>query len=258
MAFLTINGFDLGILDGSASLPTEAIGYEVRAYSGHMLQSTRGRARSIEATTPILSSSDATAVRGLLQGLGHFWGFSDAYSSRGLGPASGSGSYTVSSGNINVASGATVTFNTNVGSSWSLLVRYNSGPGTYTSDSGGAKYLNGATTALTVSNIADVSSGDFQLKGQAITTGTPTAQSYSFAAVVPYVFTTAMHVAFSASASPFQSELPRLTVSGNAFRGESLTMRLRHGSYSEEPVQFMSGGSITTGFKLSFTLDEVL
>jgi hypothetical protein len=35
-------------------------------------------------------------------------------------------------------------------------------------------------------------------------------------------------------------------------------MRLRHGSYSEEPVQFMSGGSITTGFKLSFTLDEVL
>lgn len=256
MAFLTINGFDLGILDGSASLPTEIIGYEVRAYSGHMLQSTRGRARSIEATTPILSASDATAVRGLLQGLGHLWEFSDQYSSRGLGP--GSGSYTVSFGSINVASGSTVIFNTNVGSSWSLVVHYNSGPNTtYTLDSAGTKYRNGVVTTDVVTNIANVVSGDLQLKGQSIA-GVAGAQSYTYAAVVPYVFTTAMHVIFANANDFFRSELPRLTVSGNAFRGESLTMRLRHGSYSEEPVQFMSGGSITTGFKLSFTLDEVL
>ena len=255
MAFLTINGLEVSILDGSASLPTEDIGYSTRTYQGTLVQSTRARARSIGATTPILTATEAASLRALLQGKGHFWAFSDAYSSRGLGPTSGT--YTVSGGNMTVTSGSTVLFNTNVGASWSLVVRYNTGSATYTFDSAGTKYKNGATTTDTVSNIANVSSGDLQLKGQSIT-AVAGNQSYSYAAVVPYVFSTAMHVAFSASASPFQSELPRLTVSGNAFGGSSLTMRLKHGSYSEEPIQFMSGGSITTGFQLSFTLDEVL
>jgi hypothetical protein len=66
-----------------------------------------------------------------------------------------------------------------------------------------------------------------------------------------------MHVAFSTGTN-FTSELPRLTVSGNVVGGVATTMRLQHGSLSEEPIQFMSSGSIATGFKISFSLAEVL
>ena len=255
MAFLTINGLDVPVLDGAADLTVEDIGHSARAFNGYMSNSIRARARSIACTTPILSAEDARALVGLVRGDGHFWAFSDIYSSRGLGALSGT--YTVSGGNITVSSGLDVRFDTNVGSAWSLLVRYNVGAATYTLDSAGTKYKNGATTADVVSNIADVSSGDLFLYGRSITAVNGN-QSYSYAAVVPYVFTTAMHAAFSASSSPFQSELPRLTVSGSAFRTDSLTMRLQQGSLSEEPVQYMSGGSIAIGYQLSFTLEETL
>ena len=255
MAFLTINGVDVPVLDGSADLSVEDIGHSARAFNGYMSNSIRARARVIACTTPILSAADARALVGLVRGDGHFWAFSDAYSSRGLGVLSGT--YTVSGGNIVVTSGSNARFDTNVGSAWSLLVRYNTGSATYTLDSAGTKYKNGATTTDTVSNIADVTSGDLLLYGRNIS-GVNGNQAYSYAAVVPYVFTTAMHAAFSASSSPFQSELPRLTVSGSAFRSDSLTMRLRQGSFSEEPVQYMSGGSIAVGYQLSFTLEETL
>lgn len=256
MAFLTINGYELPVLDASADVSTESIGYEARSYSGKLLQSTRGRARIVKATTPILTATEAAAVRGLLQGLGHFWAYDDAYSSRGLSAASGSSSHTITSGYISVTSGGTVTYNTNVGSKWSLVVFDNSVVSTLTLDSDGVKYKNGSTTSDVVSNIADVSSGDLQLYGKTLA-GANATKIYLFAAVVPYVFTTDMHIAFSTSTN-FTSELPRLTVSGNVVGGVATTMRLQHGSLSEEPIQFMSSGSIATGFKISFTLAEVL
>jgi hypothetical protein len=256
MAFLTINGYELPVLDASADVSTESIGYEARSYSGKLLQSTRGRARIVKATTPILTATEAAAVRGLLQGLGHYWEFNDKYSSRGLSAASGSSTHTVSGGKITVTSGGTVTYNTNVGSNWSLIVYDDTEAQTYSLDSDGVKYESGTVSSDTVSNIADVSSGDLQLYGKTLA-GANANKDYLFAAVVPYVFTTDMHVAFSTGTN-FTSELPRLTVSGNVVGGVATTMRLQHGSLSEEPIQFMSSGSIATGFKLSFTLAEVL
>lgn len=254
MAFLTINGFEVAVLDGSADVTTEDIGHSTRAFNGYLSQSTRARARVISATTPILSATDAAALLALLKGLGHFWAFDDIYSSRGVGALSGS--YTVSGGNITVTSGSTVVFDTNVGSAWSLVVRYNTGASTYTLDSAGTKYKNGVTTADVVTNIANVSAGDLQLKGYSIT-GVAGNQSYALAAVVPYVFTSAMHAAFSTSGG-FDSELPRLNVSGTVLKSQAVVMRLQHGSLSEEPIQYMSGGSIATGWQISFTLEEVL
>jgi len=80
--------------------------------------------------------------------------------------------------------------------------------------------------------------------------------TWDWVVILPFVATAGMHEAFT-NLNDF-SEIPALTVSGNALKSESVTMRLRHGSLSDELIQFMSGGSITTGFQIAFTLEEVL
>ena len=77
--------------------------------------------------------------------------------------------------------------------------------------------------------------------------------TWDYAMLFPFVLSAGMrNITFS--------EIPTLNVLGNAIRvpSDNVSMRLRHGSLSEEPVQYMSGGSITTGFEISFTLEEVL
>lgn len=251
MAFLTINGFTVSILDGSADVSEEAIGSEARAFSGHLVQSTRARARMFSGTTPILSATDARALLGLLKGDGHYFGFADEYSSRGAGVASGT--YTIASDQLTVNSGLSVTFDTNVGSLWSIVAHY--AGDTYTLDSSNTQYENGGTTTGN-DDMFIVSSGDLTVEGQN-QGGASATKVWDWIAVVPYVLTTAMHQTFSSVAS--FSELPVLAVSGNAFADSTpVYMRLQHGSLKREPVQYMTGGSIATGFRLSFTLEEVL
>jgi len=249
MAFLTINGFEVSILDGSADVSEEEIGSSSRAFSGHLLQSTRARARVFGGTTPILTSANAKAIAGLLKADGHYFGFADQYSSKGAGPVSGT--HTISGGQISVPSGTTSVFDTNIGSAWSIIAYDGTA---YTLDSAGTQYEAGSTTTG-VDNMLDVASGDLEIYGtnQA---GSPATMAWDWIAVLPFVFTASMHATFS-DVSAF-SEIPALTVSGNALKSESVTMRLRHGSLSEELVQFMSGGSIATGFQIAFTLEEVL
>ena len=253
MAFLTINDFEVSILDGSASISEEEIGSSSRAFSGHLLQSTRARARVFSGKTPILSSADAKALVGLLKADGHMWAFNDQYSSKGAGPLPG-GTYSITSGELIVASDENATFDTNIGSVWSIAA-YDAANGFACSlDSNGTQYNSGSTTTG-VDYLFQVSSGDLNIAGQD-TSGNPAVAVWTYVAILPFVFTTAMHEVFSDLA--IFSELPSLTVSGSALKSESVTMRLRHGSLSETQVQYMSGGSITTGFEISFTLEEVL
>jgi len=251
MAFLTIGGFDVPVLDGSADVSEEAIGSQTRAFSGHLVQSTRARARMFSGETPILSATDAEAILGLLKGDGHYFGFADEYSSRGAGVASGT--YSISSGELTVNSGDSVTFGTDVGSSWSIVAFY--AGDAYTLDSANTQYENGSTTTGN-DDMFTVTSGDLIVEG-ATQGGATTTMVWDWIAVVPYVLTTAMHQTFSSVAA--LSELPVLAVSGNAFADSTpVYMRLQHGSLKREPVQYMTGGSIATGFRLSFTLEEVL
>lgn len=252
MAFLTINGFEVSVLDGSADVSEEEIGSSSRAFSGHLLQSTRARARVFSGTTPILISANAKATTGLLKADGHYWEFEDQYSSKGLGVASGS--YTLASSQITIASGDTVTFDTDIGSAWTIIAHDSGSVATFSLDSGGTQY-EGGSTASGNDNMFDVSSGDLQLYGtnQA---GVGASMSWDWVVILPFVATASMHETFT-NLNDF-SETPALTVSGNALKSESVTMRLRHGSLSEDPVQFMSGGSIATGFQIAFTLEEVL
>ena len=252
MAFLTINGFEVSILDGSADVSEEEIGSSSRAFSGHLLQSTRARARVFSGTTPILTSANAKAIAGLLKADGHYWEFDDQYSSKGLGVASGS--YTLASSQITIGSGNTVSFDTNIGSAWTIIAHDSGSVSTFSLDSGGTEYEGGSPSSGN-DNMFDVVSGDLELYGtnQA---GAGASMSWDWVVVLPFVATTSMHEEFT-NLNDF-SETPALTVSGNALKSESVTMRLRHGSLSEELIQFMSGGSIATGFQIAFTLEEVL
>jgi len=148
MAFLTINGFEVSILDGSADVSEEEIGSSSRAFSGHLLQSTRARARVFGGMTPILTSANAKAIAGLLKADGHYWEFDDQYSSKGLGIASGT--YTVASSQITITSGNTVTFDTNIGSAWTIIAHGQRKRNDVQAwDSGGAQYEAGVHRAAT-------------------------------------------------------------------------------------------------------------
>jgi len=252
MAFLTINGFEVSVLDGSADVSEEEIGSSSRAFSGHLLQSTRARARVFSGATPILTSANAKAIVGLLKADGHYWEFEDQYSSKGLGVASGS--YTLASSQITIGSGNTVTFDTNIGSAWTIIAHDSGSVATFSLDSGGTEY-EGGSAASGNDNMFDVTSGDLELYGtnQA---GVGASMSWDWVVILPFVATVSMHETFT-NLNDF-SETPAFTVSGNALKSESVTMRLRHGSLSEELIQFMSGGSIATGFQVAFTLEEVL
>ena len=252
MAFLTISGFSVPVLSGSADLSEQEIGTSIRAFSGHLLQTTRARARVFKGKTPILSIADSKALVGLLKSDGHHFAFADQYSSKGAGPTFGV--YTISGGEITVASDESAVFDTNIGSAWTIVAYDLANTDVYTLDSNGVDYLNGSATSG-VSNLFGVSSGDLQLFGIDIL-GNPAAMTWDWVSLYPFVFTTAMHEAISNYASG--SELPSIEVSGDAVKNEIVTMRLRHGSLSEEQVQYMSGGSITTGFQVSFTLEEVI
>jgi hypothetical protein len=252
MAFLTINGFEISILDGSADVSEEEIGSSTRAFSGHLIQSTRARARVFSGKTPILSAANAKATTGLLKADGHYWGFDDQYSSKGLGVASGT--YTITSGLIQILGGNTVTFDTNIGSAWTIVAKQNIGS-MFTIDSDGNQYVNGVTT--TGNNyFLNVSSGDMVLSGKS-NTNTNTVRQWDDVLIFPFAMTVSMHEFFSTPSALF-SEVPALTVSGNALKSESVTMRLRHGSLSDELIQYMTGGSVATGFQVAFTLEEVL
>lgn len=252
MAFLTINGFTVSVLDGSADVSEEEIGSSTRAFSGHLIQSTRARARVLKATTPILSSVNAKALVGLLKADGHAWEFDDIYSSKGLGAASGT--YTIISSLLQILGGNTVTFNTNIGSAWTIVAELNTGT-MFTIDSDGNQYVSGVSTSGN-NYFLNVSGGDMILSGKSAT-NTNTVRQWERVSIFPFAMTVSMHEFFSTSSGLF-SEIPSLTVSGSVLKSASVTMRLRHGSLSEEPIQYMSGGSVTTGFQISFTLEEVL
>lgn len=254
MAFFKINGLEFPILDGSASVDEEVIGSSTRAFNGHLIQTARKRARMISCTTPILSATEAKAFVGLIRGDGHYWDFEDTYgySSRGLGISGGV--YTISLGFLNVSSGSTVVYPVGYPASgpWTIGAYYDGEP--IIVDSDGNEYRSGAPDPG-MNNILDLTASGFLLWGRN-EFGTPTVSTFGYAFAVPYLFTSEMLLAYSTSG--FQSELPALTISGSIVDDENVTVKIEHGSISKEPIQFMSGGSITTGYQVSFKMREVL
>lgn len=258
MAFFKINGLEFPILDGSASVDEEVIGSSIRAFNGHLIQTARKRARMISCTTPILSATEAKAFVGLIRGDGHFWDFEDTYgySSRGL--AISSGVYSLTLGFLRVNAGSSVVYPVGFTASgpWTVGAYYDGE--NIIVDSDGNEYRSGASDPG-MNNILDVTASGFLLWGRSELGGAQ-QNDFDYAFAVPYLFTNEMLVAYSDSstAGNMLSELPALTISGSIVDDENVTMKIEHGSISKEPIQFMSGGSITTGYQVSFKMREVL
>lgn len=89
MAFLTLNGIDVSTMYGGEATP-RLIGQGVRSISGNMLRDGRAVKREWRFTTPPISQAEASALIGMINGLGHHFTMdSDAVSDGGLTPASG-------------------------------------------------------------------------------------------------------------------------------------------------------------------------
>lgn len=92
MSALTINGVQCPIsIEGDAHLAPIIIGEKQRAHGGSLLETRTATKEAMRFRLPPMLPSDAAAWRGLLQGLGHSWGFDDATfpayaDGTGLGP----------------------------------------------------------------------------------------------------------------------------------------------------------------------------
>ena len=88
--FLSINGWELPIREGTFNEDTDEGGSRTRVFSGQVSQNRRFVKRAFTGETPLLASDEAAAVRGLLNGWGNTWDFNrdatDLFSYRGHGP----------------------------------------------------------------------------------------------------------------------------------------------------------------------------
>jgi hypothetical protein len=200
MAFLTINGWDVPIADGQASLVYQQLGRQSRSYSGVLSGTYRAKVREWKLQTTLEDEASAEAIEGLIDGTGHVWTFdNDLYSSKGLGPATGY-SVTVAAAGGKIGGMATVASNTaiswaatSVNVPWTLLAWKKDLAGAwqhYGLNVTGTQFKNGAehTPAAgdSVANWAVHSSGNFSLLGKGID-GANAAAFYDELVIVPYL-----------------------------------------------------------------------
>lgn len=86
MSFLKLNGIEVLIAPGEAGYSNVLFGGELkRAFSGRLINASRGQKREWELTTAALPNDDAESLVSLLTGAGHSWSFDDdTWSSKGV------------------------------------------------------------------------------------------------------------------------------------------------------------------------------
>lgn len=264
--FLTLNGINIPIADREFSEGQIPIGEQGRAFSGAKMDSIRAIKRKWSATTPPLDPDDAIPLMRLLSGQGHTVSFDDAtyylYSSKGLGPSSGTGTYRSATpspkfgaGYVRLSAGAQLAYTTPL-STWTLMVwTYESGAWHhYIKCSDGTKYKDGASYGsaipfLTGSAIAGTATlGD---------SGSGAAQDFDDFVILPFVIPATWAAVWGVTSSAF-SALPDLTLSGECIPSAA-TVSAPLESISAEGVQFQDGGAsawIAAGRRVSFDLEE--
>lgn len=229
MAFCEINGFAVDIADGEWSESSEDIGAMGRAHSGAYRRTRWARKRTFEGATGVYDESDGEAIRSLLRGDGDSWDFDDSTywerSARGTGIYSGSATRTTSSpapkfgaACIEVSSGATLTFATDLGSDWTITHwKDASGGGVWNFfglTSTGDYYVNGTkNTGADPDQWSGVTSGRAFLRGENNSNSASDAY-YDEVIVLPYVATDAMISALAGRTAAVPG-LPRVELGGD-------------------------------------------
>jgi len=138
MSFLTLNGLEVQVLDGSAKRNVGDVGPRGRSHNGVIRDGRRSEFVSLDLSTPVLAEDDAHVVEHLIRGSGWHFSFDESLYSEGngLGPdagytaalvtASPAAKYGTSSLNVN-SSGGSVSWTASLlyASTWSMSWWYN-------------------------------------------------------------------------------------------------------------------------------------
>lgn len=276
MAFLTLNGWAVGVANGNAKMRREEVGLqEGRAFTGQQHDTRRAVKRTGQFTTTVLSEDDGDALENLLTGIGwHFPFDADLYSEdTRLSPSSG---YTATLGTtspspkfgtkrMGVPSATTISWpcglSTNYtvmawiwnGTTWDHWIRRSD-------DTTGTPVVtlwkNGASGQPNLYAMT-VSSGSVNLLGRNPTTNATGVTIYfDDLVVLPWVASASQIAAWSAATSAF-SPIPKLDLAGDVVRDGS-AIEVRAKVTDVVLTQAMVDGTWTDNARrVSFTLLEV-
>ncbi len=258
MSFLAINGVELRVAVDSFSEKPREIGEHDTSFNGTGVVSRQGTKRDCAFETVLFTPTEGRAWDKLLRGEGHVWSFdSSFYSSKGLGPNAGyvatilAGSAKFGASQLSLtATTGTITFATQLGSTWSLMFwRYESGAWHhYIICSDTTEYYDGAAGAYATTWIA-VSGGSVT-----ITNATGSAVLYDDLVVLPFVVPATWAAIWGVAATAFPS-LPSLSAAGD-FDPEARTVKGMVSSGKLQPA-VISGVLYAAVRKLSVELQEV-
>ena len=275
MAFLLINNFDIPVAVDSASIETIHIGENRYGPSTRKSSNKRGMKYVINGDIPCVTSEEACALVGLINGDGYVWDFSGGYSalSTGLHPD------TIDAPILNTVTGAIsflnaavhlMTIDASINEDWTLIMRTVEGgtPFHRARTSTGLGYSNGVTsnnvlvpgTSGTGSFAVEVASQNVKIMRRV--TGA-SADSITEMVILRFVATPQMIASFNASATSFQQGMPLLSCSGdflmdrptNVFIGEASSQDYIQESDRDD---MLSGGGRwrTSNKAISFSLTE--
>ena len=245
MSFLTLSGIPLDIAEWSQD--DDSPGSETRTVTGQIFKENTYERRQWSGTSKLLARSEADAIRSLIKGRGHHFGFEDTeYSDKGLGlEATPTFSATAKYGTKSATSGSDLeaNFGATYATYWTVLVwKYVSSTWVHiAARSDGTLWDDGDTAGATEAAAISMASTGFL---------TLSAGQYDDLVVVPYEMPDAWVEAIAADTQAF-SALPDLRLAGDCVGDQEIIVM------GTEPAQpFTNDG--TTGGKvaISFGLKE--
>jgi len=262
VSFVLINNYAVPVGVDDASEVQTSIGDSDRTVGGAMIRSIRATKRTWTITTPPLAPALADAIKHLLAGDGDVWHFNESgsdwqWSVKGVGKASGSGTSLVAGKfgrGVRIAAAGQVTFTTNTGAVWSVMLYYYTGGAWhhYIVRSDGAKWVDGvsnnaASTPFIANTSTTTTLGDSGAAGN---------QDFDDMVVLPYLVHAGMAAAFGTSAYAF-SDLPNLNLRGDIHSETSAVEVTCVADISGDFVQAGYSGSLAAGRSYGFDLEEV-
>ncbi len=261
MAFARLNGYTLALEAGRGlDVDTFPIGEPERTISGSMIGTVRANKLRFNLTTTLTDRTLSDSIRNLITGVGDVWHFDDSASTdwqwivNGLGAASGTGDgSSLASGKfgrgLRIAATKQVTWTTNTGSVWTVMVWYYTGGAWvhYIVRSDGGKCVDGvrndgATTTFIANTATTTALGDVASGGN---------QDFDDLVVLPYLLHADIAVEFGAPIAAF-SDLPNLVITGDILIADDAEVR-KIGDVRTTQMQTATGVYTQHGF----TLEEV-
>lgn len=227
MSFFTIQNHDVPLKAAVSPTRTpQLIGDRGISFGGKPLLTIQSIKGLWKGTTIVLGELDGRFLSALLEGRGHTWDFEDvttfAYSSKGLGPTSGSAGngaqYTTTSkfgsAGLQVTASSQIQFNVGYSFEWTAMVWKGSNLSTanhYIVNSAGHKWVDGVSNDAASTPFISMSGGNFLLGDPS---GSTANQRFDDLVLIDAVIPSNWAVDFGVMTAAF-SPLPKLRCKGD-------------------------------------------